>query len=64
MKNGKKGDVYSMGKTLADFFPVKNRPEFMDKLIQEMLNKDPKKRPKAEEIQTKFRDGLAIYKNQ
>ncbi|MCH9625870.1 MAG: hypothetical protein S4CHLAM123_10550 [Chlamydiales bacterium] len=56
--NGKKGDVFAMGRSLEQLF-LNNRPDFMDLLIQDMLRADPKQRISAEEAQRRFNEGCS-----
>lgn len=59
--NGKKGDVYSMGVTLSDFIKPEDNLPFLDTLIEDMQILDPSKRPSAEEVKTRFQQGLEEY---
>ena len=68
LTNGKKGDVYSMGLVLSEFFfdgrLLDGAPEFIADLIKEMTNKDPGLRPTAEEVQNRFKEGYEKYKEE
>lgn len=60
--NSKKGDVYSMGKTLENL-AFTNQFNFMHALIQGMVKRNPKERLNAEEVQQRFQEGLQKYQN-
>lgn len=61
LQNGKEGDIYSLGKTFCELFPSNLRPAFIRVLIDEMLQSDPAKRIKAEELQVKFNELQVEY---
>ncbi len=62
LQNGKEGDIYSLGRTFEDLFPVSTRPVFIDQLIIDMLQRTPSNRPSAESLQSMFREQLMVHK--